>query len=175
MAEVIIHLNYYVCTGTWKNTNVAIKKILRQDPDPYESYTFQLQQLLKGIKIMESYVHENILSLYAYSFDGETPCLVYELMQNGSLEDRLLLRQKTKPLTWMQRHEISKGIARGLQYLHTVGEKPLIHGDIKSANILLNKNFEPKISAFGLAREGLKKENMKASNYIKFLTYLIYI
>jgi len=66
----------------------------------------------------------------------------------------------------MQRHEISKGIACGLQYLHTIGEKPLIHGDIKSANILLDKSFEPKIGDFGLAREGLKKENMKASNYI---------
>jgi interleukin-1 receptor-associated kinase 1 len=55
-------------------------------------------------------------------------------MPNGSLEDLLLCRQGTYP-----------GAARGLQFLHTIGDKPLIHGDIKSANILLDKNFEPKI------------------------------
>lgn len=120
---------------------------------------------MKEIKILNSRTHENILPLYAYSFGGEAPCLVYQLMKNGSLEDRLLLRQKTKPLTWMQRHEIAKGIARGLQYLHTIGEKPLIHGDIKSANILLDKNFEPRIGDFGLAREGPERDSMKVSNY----------
>lgn len=155
--------------GVWKNTEVAIKKIRQKGSDSdSESYILQLQQSLKEIKILNSHAHENILALYAYSFDGEAPCLVYQLMKNGSLEDRLLLRQKTEPLIWIQRHEIAKGIARGLQYLHTIGEKPLIHGDIKSANILLDKNFEPKIGDFGLAREGPEKDSMQVSNY-KFL------
>ncbi|KYM93626.1 Serine/threonine-protein kinase pelle [Cyphomyrmex costatus] len=152
-----------VYRGFWKNTDVAIKKIRQKGSDSDESYILQLQQSLKEIKILNSRTHENILPLYAYSFGGEAPCLIYQLMKNGSLEDRLLLRQKTKPLTWMQRHEIAKGIARGLQYLHTIGDKPLIHGDIKSANILLDKNFEPRIGDFGLAREGLEKDSMKIS------------
>ncbi|XP_050453434.1 serine/threonine-protein kinase pelle isoform X1 [Cataglyphis hispanica] len=152
-----------VYRGIWKNTDVAIKKIRQKGPDSDESYILQLQQSLKEIKILNSRAHENILPLYAYSFGGEAPCLVYQLMKNGSLEDRLLLRQKTKPLTWIQRHEIAKGIARGLQYLHIIGEKPLIHGDIKSANILLDKNFEPKIGDFGLAREGPERDSMKIS------------
>lgn len=152
-----------VYRGIWKNTDVAIKKIRQKGSDSDESYILQLQQSLKEIKILNSRTHENILPLYAYSFGGEAPCLVYQLMKNGSLEDRLLLRQKTKPLTWMQRHEIAKGIARGLQYLHTIGEKPLIHGDIKSANILLDKNFEPRIGDFGLAREGPERDSMKIS------------
>ncbi|KMQ86556.1 putative serine threonine-protein kinase pelle [Lasius niger] len=152
-----------VYRGTWKNTDVAIKKIRQKGSDSDESYILQLQQSLKEIKILNSRAHENILPLYAYSFGGEAPCLVYQLMKNGSLEDRLLLRQKTKPLTWIQRHEIAKGIARGLQYLHIIGEKPLIHGDIKSANILLDKNFEPRIGDFGLAREGPERDSMKIS------------
>ncbi|KYN44712.1 Serine/threonine-protein kinase pelle [Trachymyrmex septentrionalis] len=152
-----------VYRGFWKNTDVAIKKIRQKGSDSDESYILQLQQSLKEIKILNSRTHENILPLYAYSFGGEAPCLVYQLMKNGSLEDRLLLRQKTKALTWMQRHEIAKGIARGLQYLHTIGDKPLIHGDIKSANILLDKNFEPRIGDFGLAREGLERDSMKIS------------
>lgn len=152
-----------VYRGTWKNTDVAIKKIERRGPESDESYMLQLQQSLREIKILNSCPHENILPLYAYSLGGEAPCLVYQLMRNGSLEDRLLVKYKTQPLTWIQRHEIAKGMARGLQYLHTIGGKSLIHGDIKSANILLDRNFEPRIGDFGLAREGPKRDSMKVS------------
>ncbi|KAI4487172.1 hypothetical protein M0804_005321 [Polistes exclamans] len=145
-----------VYRGTWKNTNVAIKRLEYKKSNSDESYLIQLKQSLKEIEILNSYPHENILSLYAYCLDGQIPCLVYQLMQNGSLEDNLLLKNKSRPLSWLQRHEIAKGTARGLQYLHTIGEKPLIHGDIKSANILLNNNYEPKIGDFGLAKEGEK-------------------
>ncbi|KAK2577976.1 hypothetical protein KPH14_008411 [Odynerus spinipes] len=151
-----------VYRGVWKNTNVAIKKLEQRGPDSDESYVIQLQQSLKEIEILNSCPHENILPLYAYSLGGQAPCLVYQLMKNGSLEDNLLLKHRSRPLSWLQRHEIAKGTARGLQYLHTIGKKPLIHGDIKSANILLDKNYEPKIGDFGLAREG-EKDFMKVS------------
>lgn len=152
--------------GIWKNTDVAIKRIERKGQrGSDEDYIVQLQQSLTEIKILNSRAHENILPLYAYSFGGNAPCLVYQLMRNGSLEDRLLVKQKTPPLTWMQRHEIAKGAARGLQYLHTIGKKPLIHGDIKSANILLDSNFEPRIGDFGLAREGPERDSMKVNDY----------
>lgn len=104
--------------------------------------------------MLNSYRHDNILPLYGFSLGAEEPCLIYQYLPNGSLEDRLLCRQGSKPLSWFQRHNIATGTARGLQFLHTIGEKPLIHGDIKSANILLDSNFEPKIGDFGLAREG---------------------
>ncbi|XP_015179932.1 PREDICTED: serine/threonine-protein kinase pelle [Polistes dominula] len=149
-----------VYRGTWKNTNVAIKRLEYKKSSSDESYLIQLKQSLKEIEILNSYPHENILLLYAYCLDGQIPCLVYQLMENGSLEDNLLLKNKSRPLSWLQRHEIAKGTARGLQYLHTIGEKPLIHGDIKSANILLNKNYEPKIGDFGLAKEGDKNSIM---------------
>ncbi|OAD57792.1 Serine/threonine-protein kinase pelle [Eufriesea mexicana] len=152
-----------VYRGIWKNTDVAIKKIEKREIDSDESHILQLQQSLREIKILNSCRHENILALYAYSLDGKIPCLIYQLMKNGSLEDRLLVKQKSQPLSWIQRHEIAKGTARGLQYLHTVGEKPLIHGDIKSANILLDENFVPRIGDFGLAREGPESDSMKVS------------
>ncbi|XP_006615619.1 serine/threonine-protein kinase pelle isoform X1 [Apis dorsata] len=151
-----------VYRGTWKNTNVAIKKIEKRGTDSDESFVLQLQQSLREIKILNFCRHENILPLYAYSID-KVPCLIYQLMKNGSLEDRLRMRQKSQPLSWIQRHEIARGTACGLQYLHTIGEKPLIHGDIKSANILLDKNFEPRIGDFGLAREGPESDSMKVS------------
>lgn len=148
-------------TGIWKNTQVAIKRIEKRGLDTNESYLIQLTQSLRELKILNAYRHDNILSLYAYSMGGEAPCLVYQCMSNGSLEDRLSSKHNVKFLNWMQRHEIAKGTARGLQFLHTIGNKPLIHGDIKSANILLDKNFEPKIGDFGLAREGPEKDYMK--------------
>ena len=123
----------------------------------------QLEQSFREIKILNSLPHENILSLYAYSIGGEAPCLVYQCMLNGSLEDRLALKRGSWPLNWIQRQEIAKGTARGLQYLHTIHVRPLIHGDIKSANILLDKNLEPKIGDFGLAREGSSDDSLKVT------------
>ncbi|XP_011311741.1 serine/threonine-protein kinase pelle isoform X2 [Fopius arisanus] len=152
-----------VFRGLWKNTEVAIKKIERKGPETDDSYIQQLQQLLRELTILNSRPHENILSLYAFSMGGDAPCLVYQFMANGSVADRLQLKYGSQPLTWLQRHEIAKGTARGLQYLHEIGEKPLIHGDIKSANILLDKNFEPRIGDFGLAREGSQEDSMKIS------------
>lgn len=99
---------------------------------------------------------DNILPLYGVSLDGPEPCIVYQYMRNGSLEDRLRCKHNTPTLNWTQRGAIAKGVARGLYFLHTslLDGKPLIHGDIKSANILLDSNLEPKIGDFGLTRYG---------------------
>ncbi|XP_043472901.1 serine/threonine-protein kinase pelle-like [Leptopilina heterotoma] len=161
-----------VYRGVWKNTDVAIKKIERRSGKSDESYATQLQQSLREIRILNSHPHDNILALYAYSVNGEAPCLLYQLMPNGSLEDRLLHKHKTEPLSCEQRYNIAIGTARGLQYLHTIGGKPLIHGDIKSANILLDKHFEPKIGDFGLAREGPEESSMKVSKIFGTRPYL---
>lgn len=145
-----------VYKGTWKNTLVAIKKLENQkdNMESEEVLEAQRQQSLRELKYLNSCRHDNILPLYGYSVGGEASCLVYQYMVNGSVEDRLLCRHGTKPLTWQQRHNIATGTARGIQFLHSVGDKPLVHGDIKSANILLDPYFEPKIGDFGLAREG---------------------
>lgn len=75
-------------------------------------------------------------------------------MPGGCLEQKLRAKHPHQQLNWAKRLNITIGVARGLQFLHTIGDKPLIHGDIKSANILLDLNDEPKIGDFGLAREG---------------------
>lgn len=84
--------------------------------------------------------------------DDVEPCLVYQLMTGGSLETKLLRAAAT--LGWKERMDIAIGTARGLQFLHTFSVKPLIHGDIKPANILLDSCLMPKIGDFGLTREG---------------------
>ncbi|XP_065211134.1 pelle-like serine/threonine-protein kinase pik-1 [Planococcus citri] len=148
-----------VFRGSWKNTAVAIKRLESQRPnDPhYNAAEVHRQQSLRELKYLNNYKHDNILPLYGYSIDGERPCLIYQFMSNGSLEDRLQCRQGTSALSWWQRVTIANGSARGLQFLHSM-EIPLIHGDIKSANILLDCNFVPKIGDFGLAKEGPIKD-----------------
>ncbi|XP_055906619.1 serine/threonine-protein kinase pelle [Eupeodes corollae] len=139
-----------VFRGCWKQTTVAIKKIIYNSADNGDK--IQIQQSLNELKHLNSCRHDNILPLYGYSINGDHPCLVYQLMSGGSLEDRL--KAKTcEPLTWTQMLNIARGTARGLQYLHTFREKPLIHGDIKPANILLDPCNQPRIGDFGLARE----------------------
>ncbi|VVC27834.1 Protein kinase, ATP binding site,Protein kinase domain,Serine/threonine-protein kinase, active site,Death [Cinara cedri] len=148
-----------VFKGMWKNTLVAIKRLEDQkgEAKQFNILEAQRQQSEKELKYLNSCRHDNILSLYGFSIGGEKPCLVYQYMVNGSLEDRLQCRGGTEPLTWNIRFKIAVGSARGLQFLHGM-DKPLIHGDIKSANILLDPYFEPRIGDFGLAREGPLQE-----------------
>lgn len=84
-------------------------------------------------------------------------------MPGGCLEHRLHVRDHNRVLKWPTRLSIAVGTARGLQFLHTIGEKPLIHGDIKSANILLDPCDTPRIGDFGLAREGPQTNYVKVS------------
>lgn len=73
-------------------------------------------------------------------------------MSNGSLEDWLLLKGNSRPLSWQHRFRIAAEIGAGLLFLHQTKPEPLVHRDLKPANILLDRNFVRKISDVGLAR-----------------------
>uniref|UniRef100_A0A1I7Y333 non-specific serine/threonine protein kinase n=1 Tax=Steinernema glaseri TaxID=37863 RepID=A0A1I7Y333_9BILA len=143
-----------VYRGEWKHTAVAVKKIQTKNGKGAEHEKERLRQSLQELRTLAKYRHDNILPLYGFSMDGPTPCLVYQFMANGSLEDRLLCRKDSRPLSWEQKLQISSGASRGLHFLHTIGRTPIIHGDVKTANILLDKHFEPKLGDFGLSRDG---------------------
>eukprot|EP00004_Rigifila_ramosa_P012293 TRINITY_DN2655_c0_g1_i2.p1 TRINITY_DN2655_c0_g1~~TRINITY_DN2655_c0_g1_i2.p1 ORF type:complete len:289 (-),score=47.81 TRINITY_DN2655_c0_g1_i2:24-830(-) len=82
---------------------------------------------------------------------GEKRCLVFEWMDNGSVEDRLALRGGTAPLSWQRRVLVARDSARGLAFLHSQ-TPPLIHRYLKSANILLDREWTAHIADFGRAR-----------------------
>ncbi|KAJ4771485.1 Leucine-rich repeat protein kinase family protein [Rhynchospora pubera] len=88
--------------------------------------------------------------------DGDCMALVYEYMQEGTLQDKLRefipFADNGKPLTWKQRLRIGHESAQGLEYLHKACSPPLIHRDVKTNNILLSANLEAKIADFGLSR-----------------------
>lgn len=149
-----------VFRGTWKCTEVAIKRIERKEENT-NTYIEQMKQSMTELYCLNAYRHDNILPLYGFSMGGPQPCLVYQYMRGGSLEGRL--KNSKLSLKWSTRLSIVTGTARGLQFLHTIGEKPLVHGDIKPANILLDENDFPRIGDFGLAREGRHEEYIHLS------------
>lgn len=100
-----------VFRGNWKHTDVAIKQIDYRGAGGREGAKVQLQQSLNELKHLHKYRHDNILPLYGYCIKGEKPCLVYQLMKGGSLEQRLNTN-KFQPLTWQQRIDICMGTAR---------------------------------------------------------------
>ncbi|KAJ4972752.1 hypothetical protein NE237_005926 [Protea cynaroides] len=99
--------------------------------------------------------HVNIVSLLGFCFDGSKRALIYEFMPNGSLEKLIhnMEPAETRPqLEWSRLYKIAVGIARGLEYLHRGCSTRILHFDIKPHNILLDEDFCPKISDFGLAK-----------------------
>lgn len=135
-----------VYRGELKGTQVAIKRLKGID---------NVAQAVNEFKVLNRYRIDNIVPLYGISLDGPEACIVYQFMPNGSLEDKLLGKgagDKNIILSWNQRAHIGEGIAKGLNYLHTMKGKPLVHGDVKSANVLLDAQFEPKLGDFGLSR-----------------------
>ncbi|XP_027357376.1 LEAF RUST 10 DISEASE-RESISTANCE LOCUS RECEPTOR-LIKE PROTEIN KINASE-like 2.5 [Abrus precatorius] len=98
--------------------------------------------------------HVNVVTLLGFCLEGQKRALIYEFMPNGSL-DKFIYRKGPEiitPLSWDIIYQIAMGIARGLEYLHRGCNTRILHFDIKPHNILLDENFCPKISDFGLAK-----------------------
>ncbi|PON53113.1 GPCR kinase [Parasponia andersonii] len=107
--------------------------------------------------------HVNIITLLGFCYEKNKRVLIYEYMPNGSL-DKFIFNEKslstTCRLEWRILFDIATGIARGLEYLHRGCNTRILHFDIKPQNILLDKDFCPKISDFGLAKLWLTKESI---------------
>ncbi|KAF8114284.1 hypothetical protein N665_0039s0048 [Sinapis alba] len=126
-----------------ENTYVAIK-ILKSD------ISQGLKQFQQEVEVLSCMRHPNMVILLGAC--PEYGCLVYEYMENGTLEDRLFCKDNTPPLSWRARFRISAEIATGLLFLHQAKPEPLVHRDLKPANILLDRYMISKISDVGLAR-----------------------
>ncbi|XP_024005778.1 probable serine/threonine-protein kinase PBL20 [Eutrema salsugineum] len=127
---------------------VAVKKLNRQSQQGHK-------QWLAEVQLLGVVNHPNVVRLLGYCAEDTERLLVYELMSNLSLEDHLFT-SRTATLSWKQRLEIMLGAAQGLAYLHEI---QVIYRDFKSSNVLLDDDFNPKLSDFGLAREGPEGDN----------------
>ncbi|XBI42753.1 hypothetical protein VPH35_107606 [Triticum aestivum] len=96
--------------------------------------------------------HRNLVSLIGVCLEEQEKILVYEFMPNRSLDTILFDSEKRRDLDWGSRFKIISGVARGLQYLHEDSQLKIVHRDLKASNILLDLDYNPKISDFGLAK-----------------------
>lgn len=135
---------------------VAIKKL---DKDAFQGF----REFRAEMETLGKLRHGNIVKIFGYCASGLDRVLIYEFVENGSLDQWLHDTSRNDdvdgskqlnslcPLSWETRAKIVRGVANGLAYLHGL-EKPIIHRDIKSSNVLLDSDFEAHISDFGLAR-----------------------
>ncbi|XP_038695880.1 rust resistance kinase Lr10-like [Tripterygium wilfordii] len=108
------------------------------------------EQFMAEVGTLGRTYHRNLVRLYGFCFDANNKALVYEYMENGSLD--MTLFGKKQELDWAKLWEIAIGVAKGLEYLHHYGHKRIIHYDIKPGNVLLDSEFCPKLADFGLAK-----------------------
>ncbi|KAL6888904.1 hypothetical protein ACP4OV_009930 [Aristida adscensionis] len=133
--------NVYRCN--LDHTEVAVKVIQQDSID-------KIDEFLKEVEILSQLHHPNLVLLLG--FCPEIGCLVYEYLNNGSLEDQLFHTKGRQPLHWFLRFQIIFEVSCGLAFLHARNPEPVVHRDLKPGNILLDKNFVGKIGDVGFAK-----------------------
>ncbi|KAL3634159.1 hypothetical protein CASFOL_021213 [Castilleja foliolosa] len=128
------------------NTNVAVKNLLNNRGQAEKEFKVE-------VEVIGRVRHKNLVRLLGYCAEGAYRMLVYDYVDNGNLEQWLHGDVGPQsPLTWDIRMKIILGTAKGLTYLHEGLEPKVVHRDIKSSNILLDKQWNAKVSDFGLAK-----------------------
>ncbi|XP_058100947.1 probable LRR receptor-like serine/threonine-protein kinase At1g07650 isoform X2 [Magnolia sinica] len=127
-------------------TSIAVKQLSSKSSQGNREF-------VNEIGLISALQHPNLVKLYGCCIEGDQPLLVYEYMENNSLARALFgIEEHQLQLDWPTRLKICVGIARGLAYLHEESKLKVIHRDIKATNVLLDRDLNPKISDFGLAR-----------------------
>ncbi|KAI3696742.1 hypothetical protein L6452_29259 [Arctium lappa] len=129
-----------------KSLNVAVKQLGQRGLQGHKEWVTE-------VNVLGVVEHPNLVKLVGYCAEDDERLLVYEYMPNRSVEDHLSSRSKA-PLSWTMRLKVAQDAARGLAYLHEEMDFQIIFRDLKSSNILLDYQWNAKLSDFGLARLG---------------------
>lgn len=129
------------------DNEVAVKLLTRDNQNGNREFVGE-------VELLSRLHHRNLVKLVGVCVENHIRCLVYDLVPNGSVESHLHGVDKEKgSLDWDKRLKIALGAARGLAYLHEDSIPRVIHRDFKASNVLLEDDFTPRVSDFGLARE----------------------
>ncbi|VAI55505.1 unnamed protein product [Triticum turgidum subsp. durum] len=118
--------------------------------------------------------HQNLVPLWGYCIQGNSRLLIYSYMENGSLDDWLHNRDDdiSACFDWPIRLKIAQGASLGLSYIHEVCNPQIVHRDIKSSNILLDKEFKPYVADFGLTRLILSNKTHVTTELVGTMGYI---
>ncbi|KAH7521463.1 hypothetical protein FEM48_Zijuj07G0036200 [Ziziphus jujuba var. spinosa] len=167
IGEGVFGTVYKVSLGAQERM-VAIKKLVTSNIIQYP------EDFDREVRVLGKARHQNLVSLKGYYWTPQMQLLVMEYVPNGSLQSKLHERlPSSPPLTWANRFKILLGTAKGLAHLHHSFIPPIIHYNIKPTNILVDENFNAKISDFGLLRLVRKLDKHVVSN--RFQSALGYV
>lgn len=141
-----------------ESTPVAVK--VHDGDNSYQGH----REWLAEVIFLGQLSHPNLVKLIGYCCEDEHRVLIYEYMPRGSVEKNLFSKV-LQPLPWSTRMKISLGAAKGLAFLHEA-EKPVIYRDFKTSNILLDEEYNAKLSDFGLAKDGPEGDKSHVSTRI---------
>ncbi|KAL6496210.1 hypothetical protein OROGR_029468 [Orobanche gracilis] len=138
---------------------IAVKRL---NQDGWQGH----KEWLAEINYLGQLRHPNLVKLIGYCLEDDQRLLAYEFMPKGSMENHLFRRGSYfQPLSWSLRMKIALGAAKGLAFLHSA-EAKVIYRDFKTSNILLDSNYNAKLSDFGLARDGPTGDNSHVSTRV---------